>query len=160
MSKKMKWLENHAPLGIDVRSQVGWYIAGGVAATLHSMWFFVEYLSARNELYIRTATGLKLIESAVMKSFGALTQNVFLTFYIVEVVSLLTVIFFYFYHYDGSKMIYLMKRLPDKSEFYRRVFTLPIAGTVILVVWMVILRMIYYAVYILCTPSQCLPLSV
>lgn len=155
-----KWIENHAPLGIGVGTQVGWYLAGVVAATLHSMWFFVEYVSARNELYVRTSGGLKLIESAVMMSFGALTENIFLTFYIVEVVTLLTVIFFYFYHFDGSNMMYLMKRLPDKSELYRRVLTLPITGAVLLVVWMGILRMIYYAVYILCTPSQCLPLSV
>lgn len=158
MSKMKQWLENHAPLGIGVGTQAGWYIAGAVAATLHSLWFFKEYLSARNELYVGTPTGLKLIESAVMKSFGELTEHVFLTFYIVEVVTLLTVIFFCFYHYDGSKMLYLMKRLPDKSELYRRVFTLPIAGALLLVVWMGILRMLYYAVYILCTPSQCLPL--
>ena len=158
MSEKIKWLEQYAPLGIGVRNQVTGFIVGIVAATLHSMWFLVEYISARNELYIRTATGMKLIEGAVIRDFSSLTEYVFLTFYIVTIVTFLTAVFFYFYHFDGSKMLYLMKRLPNKWELFRRCVTLPSAGTVILLVWMSLLRILYFAVYTLCTPSQCLPL--
>ena len=160
MSEKIKRLEKYAPLGIGVGSQVAWYIVGAVAATLHSMWFLVEYLQARNELYVGTASGLQLIEGAVIKDFVSLAQPVFLSFYIVAIVTFLTAIFFYFYHYDGSNMMYLMKRLPDKRELYRRVLTLPIAGVVVLMLWMIILKALYYAIYIMCTPIQCLPLPV
>ena len=160
MSEKMKWLEKYAPLGIGVEKQVTAYIIGVIVATLHSMLFLVRYLEARSELYATNINGMVLIEGAVIYDFGALTDTVFWTFYIVEIVTMLCSVFFYFYHYDGSKMMYLMKRLPDKKELYRRVFTLPIAGTVILVVWMGILRMLYFTIYVICTPSQCLPLPI
>lgn len=160
MRENMKWIEKYAPLGIGIGTQIGWYIVGVVAATLHSMWFLVKYLQARSELYVGTPRGLELIEGAVIRDFVSLAQPAFVSFYIVAIVTFLTVIFFYFYHYDGSNMMYLMKRLPDKRELYRRVLTLPIAGVVVLMVWMVILKVLYYAIYIFCTPSQCLPLSV
>lgn len=66
--------------------------------------------------------------------------------------------YYYTYHYQGSKMMYLMKRLPDKWEVHRRCWTLPLAGTALLCVWMLVLRMLYFAIYMVCTPSQCLPL--
>lgn len=158
MREKTKWLEKYAPLGIGVDKQVTAFLAGLVVSTLHSMWFLLRYGEARRELYTRTSSGLKLMEGAIIRDFSDLTENVFLTFYVVMIVTFLTVIFFYFYHYEGSKMMYLMKRLPDKWELYRRVITLPVAGTIILLVWMTMLKMLYYSIYVICTPSQCLPL--
>lgn len=160
MKDKWIWLEKYAPLGIGVKRQVGAYIGGMVMATLYSMHFLIVYMQARSELYIRTVTGVVLKEGAVIRDFGALTQYVFLSFYILGSITGLTIVFFYFYHYEGSKMLYLMKRLPQKWELCKRCVTLPSAGLVILVVWMGILKMIYYTIYIVCTPSQCLPLPI
>lgn len=160
MSEKMKWLEKYAPPGIGVEKQVIGFIAGLVIATLHSMLFLVRYSEARQALYESVGTKQKLIQGAIILDFDILTGTVFWSFYLMGIVTLLTIIFFYFYYYDGSKMMYLMKRLPDKTEVYRRIVTLPIAGVVILTIWMGILKMLYFAIYILCTPSQCLPLSV
>ena len=158
MEEKMKWLEKYAPLGIGVKNQVTAYFAGVITATVYSMWFILRYISARNELFENVRGEQKLIEGAVMRDFNMLTQNLFWGFVIMIIVTLFTGVFFYFYHYEGSKMIYLMKRLPDKGELWRRCVTLPIVGTVILVVWMIIVRLLYFVIYVFCTPAQCLPL--
>lgn len=158
MKEKTKRLEKYAPPGIQVSTEVGWFYFGMIVATFHSMLFLIQYISARDELYIRTSRGLELIEGAIIRDFGTLTENVFLTFYLVCIVTLLVGVYHYFYHYQGSKMMYLMKRLPDKWEVHKRCWILPIAGFCITVVWMLIVRMLYYAIYIFCTPSQCLPL--
>lgn len=158
MTEKMKWLENYTPLGIDAGKQVGWWLAGVVAATLHSMLFLIRYFDRRADLYILKAGKRVLIDGAVMTDFGTLTEGVFLTFYLVSIVTLLVIIYHYFYHYQGSKMMYLMKRLPDKWELHRRCITLPVVGAVLMMVWMLVVHMLYYTIYILCTPSQCLPL--
>ena len=158
MSEKMKWLEKYAPLGIGVEKQIKAFIAGGAIATLYSMLFFREYAIARAELYEHTTTGKKLIEGAIIQSFGGLTYYIFLGFNIMITITFLCSAFFYFYHYDGSKMIYLMKRLPNKWELLRRCVTLPIAGVIILFAWMNFLRLLYFAIYLIITPSQCLPL--
>lgn len=158
MSKKKSWLEDHAPLGINVHSEVTYYAGGVTVATIQSMGFLFRYGEARRALYEVKAGKPVLIEGAVIKDFASLTENMFLLAVVVCVVTLLASIFYYMYHYQGSKMMYLMKRLPDKWEVYRRCLTLPIAGATLMAVWAFVLRMIYYAIYILCTPNQCLPL--
>ena len=158
MTEKMKGLENYAPLGIDAGKQVGWWLVGVAVATLHSMLFLFRYVDRRADLYHLKAGKRVLIEGAVITDFETLTEGVFLSFYLIGIVTLLVIIYYYFYHYQGSKMMYLMKRLPDKWELYRRCITLPVVGAVLLMVWMLVVRMLYYSIYILCTPSQCLPL--
>ena len=158
MSEKWKWLEKYAPLGINVATEVGVYIAGVAIATLQSMTFLLNYSNAWYELYTYRGSKRVLIEGAIIQDFNILLENVFLLSVIVCIATLLTTIFHYMYHYDGSKMMYLMRRLPDKWDLHRRCWTLPIVGTVLMAVWTIILKGIYYAVYILCTPSQCLPL--
>ena len=158
MREKAKWLEKYAPLGVNVYSGLKWDIAGVVLATLQSMLFFMRYGIARGALYEEYAGKKVLIEGAVIEDFAILTKGIFSCFYIVCVSILLSVGYNYLYHFQGSKMIYLMKRLPDKWELYRRCLTLPIAGALIIATWGLVLRMIYFAIYMLCTPSQCLPL--
>lgn len=159
MTEKMKCLENYAPLGIGVEKQIKGFFAQGIVATVYSMLFFVAYANARSALYEHTMFGEKvLIKGAMIREFSSLTEYVFWGFYIVIVTTLLTAVYNYFYHYQGSKMLYLMKRLPDRGELCRRCVTLPIAGSVILIAWMYLLRMLYFAIYLIFTPSQCLPL--
>ena len=158
MSEKMKWLEKYAPLGIGVEKQVTAYLVGTGIATLYSMWYLVRYISARNELFEYIRGERQLIEGAIIRDFGMLTQNLFWGFLIIIVVTILSAVSFYFYHFDGSNMLYLMKRLPNRWELCKRCITLPIAGTGILIVWAEIVYLLYYAIYLICTPAQCLPL--
>jgi hypothetical protein len=53
--------------------------------------------------------------------------------------------------------IYLMKRLPDPSERHRRALMLPLLAIAATVVLAILLRLIYFAVYLLATPKTCLP---
>jgi len=158
MTGNKKWLEKHAPLGMDLTSEIGMYILGVIVATGQSLLFLLSYSGAYQELYEYRGGKKVLIEGAFIQPFDNLAEGLFTFGIIVCVVSLLTVIYHYIYHYQGSKMMYLMKRLPDKTDLKKRCWTLPVAGAVIMAVWMFILRMIFYAVYMLCTPSQCLPL--
>lgn len=156
--KRNKWMEKYAPPGIDVATEKGWYLAGLVVATLWSMWFFIQYLNERNALFEYKNGQPRLIEGAMMCSFEQLMEYRFWLFQVVLVSMLFMVVYHYFYHYQGSKMMYLMRRLPDKWELHRRCVALPIIGAVITVLCMVGLRVLYFAVYIFCTPQQCLPL--
>ncbi len=158
MREKTKWLEKYAPLGIDVTTELAGYIAGVIIATLQSLLFLYHYLYALGELYTTRAGKRVLIEGVMIQDFGTLMEGVFLLAFMMCGITLSRVAYYYIYHYQGSKMMYLMKRLPEKWELHKRCWTLPIAGVVLLVIWMSVLRMLYFAIYILCTPSQCLPL--
>ena len=102
MSEKMKWLEKYAPLGIGVVNQVMSYLVGLVIATVYSMWFIIRYISARNALFEYVRGERKLIEGAVIQDFGILTENLFWGFVIMMIVTILTAVFFYFYHFCSS----------------------------------------------------------
>ena len=159
MREKTKWLEKHAPLGIDVTTEFGLYIFGVVMATLLSAFcFFVDYSYALNELYTYRGNKRVLIEGAIMQDFNVMIDELGTVSTLVCVVTLLVTVGHYMYHYQGSKMMYLMKRLPDKWDVHRRCWTLPVTGAVLMVVWAFVLKMLFYAVYMFCTPSQCLPL--
>ena len=159
MSEKTKWLEKYAPPGMDVGSEVMWY--GGVIliATLQSLITFLSrYGEALSMLYTTRGGKRVLVEGAIMAYFQELMSGVFVLMVIACMLTLVRISYYYIYHYQGSKMMYLMKRLPDRWEVHRRCFTLPVAGAVLIGIWAMILNMLYFTIYIICTPSQCLPL--
>ena len=158
MSEKWKWLGKYAPLGIPYEKHIRGFFALVTCATICTMFFFLQYGNALEELYTYRAGKKVLMEGVVIDSFGQITEGLFLMGYAVSVAVFLMVIYYYLYHYQGSKMMYLMKRLPDRWDIHRRCWTFPVCGAVITVVWMKILEMIYYGIYIIFTPSQCLPL--
>ena len=158
MSEKWKWLGKYAPLGIPYEKHIRGFFALVGCATGCSMFFFLQYANALDRLYTYRAGKKVLMVGAIIDSFGQITEGLFLMGYAISIAVFLMVIYYYLYHYQGSKMMYLMKRLPDKWEIHRRCLTLPIAGAVLMAVWMKLLEMFYYVIYILWTPSQCLPL--
>lgn len=50
-------------------------------------------------------------------------------------------------HYQGSRSIYLMRRLPDRWELWRRCLTLPLAGLAAALVIALGLSAVYFRVY-------------
>lgn len=159
MREKTKWLEKYSPPGIDVSSEVMWYIAGLIIATLQSfIAFLIRYVEELNYLYTDRGGKQVLIEGAVIGDFHNMLNGAYILMFILCVLTLARIIYYYIYHYQGSKMMYLMRRLPDKWEVHKRCFTLPVTGLVLIGIWTMILRMIYFTIYILCTPSQCMPL--
>ena len=152
------WMERYAPLGINLAQEVLYWVMTMTISTVWSMQFLLRYWNVYEKLFEWRGQKRVLMEGAMVPLFETLTENLFEVFFLVLIYCVLTAVYHYFYHYQGSKMMYLMKRLPKKLELHIRCWTLPVAGTVIAVVWMLILKFIYYAIYLLCTPNQCLPL--
>lgn len=151
---KYGWLKSYAPPGIHLAQEVRYWMMTMVASTVWSMLFIVRYMENRSLLY-KTVAGKKvLIEGALMPNFEYLTDNLFEVFSMVIIYCVIIAIYHYFYHYQGSKMMYFMKRLPNKWEVHIRCLSLPVCGSVIAIVYMLVLRMLYYAIYILCTVKR------
>ena len=152
------WMERYAPLGINLAQEVLYWVMTMTISTVWSMQFLLSYWNVYEKLFEWRGQKRVLMEGAMVPFFETLTENLFEVFFLVLIYCVLTAVYHYFYHYQGSKMMYLMKRLPKKLELHIRCWTLPVVGTVIAVVWMLILKFIYYSNYLLCTPNQCLPL--
>ena len=97
-----------------------------------------------------------IMEGAVMPAFAVIlddTMDGFLMFFWIMVV---LIVMHYMTYYKESKSIYLMKRLPDKWELYRRSVVVPLVAILIQIITGAACLMLYYGIYLFFTPAQCL----
>lgn len=159
--KLMTMLNDYIPPGIELKRELKYIAVGLVGAMLYSFSFFFAYISARNDLYYydyRTEEYI-LNTNAVITEFETLLAGRFAGFAVFILFLFLMGIYHYVYHYQGSKSIWLMKRLPNRMELHRRCLLLPLFAAIASIAIMGMLFLIYYGVYIMCTPEMCLPLG-
>lgn len=156
----VKKLEKYTPPGIDFANQLKLCLLGLSAAVGWSVSYIAKYMTARANLYEYSLVGEVLREGAVIAEFGQLLHDGldsldgFLMFYIVMAGLL---VYYYLYYYQGSKSIYLMRRLPDRWELYRRCIVLPLSSVVAAALTEAGILLLYYGIYLVFTPQQCLP---
>lgn len=150
------WMEPYAPPGLNIAKELSSWIFCMAASTFWCMNFLLRYWDYRAGLFEIRGGRKILLENAKMPNFEFLTKDLFEVFGIVILFCVLVVVYHYYYHYQGSKMMYLMLRLPNKWEVHRRCFALPVVAGAISIVYMLVLRMLFYGIYLFCTPAQCL----
>lgn len=158
MKDKNQWMKSYAPLGLDITKERGGWIFCMVVSTCWCLTFLGRYLDYRSQLFEIRGNRKILIEGAKMPNFEFLTKDLFEVFGVVLIFCALIIVYHYYYHYQGSKMMYLMRRLPNKWEVHVRCFTLPVVAGVISIIYMMVLRLLFFAIYYWCTPVQCLSL--
>jgi len=152
-------LEKYTPPGIKFIDEFKLCLIWWGTAIGYSISFLIKYMTARSELFEYSLKGRVLRKGAVITSFydlmheGLDSFDGFLMFYLVMIGVLVC---HYIYYYQGSKSIYLMRRLPDKWEMHRRSITLPFVMITIGVLTQSALWMFYYGIYLTCTPAECL----
>ena len=63
---------------------------------------------------------------------------------------------YYLLHRQGSNSIYVMRRLPDPWELWRRVLTMPLTGLLLLILQRVAMELIYRLLFHLLIPASCI----
>ncbi len=159
-----EFIKHNTPPGINSRAQIRFLVVGLVCSVLYSTSFFGSYFRERGELYDYQKGKLTLIEGAKIADFhdilGLYYRSSIICFFILAVCMLAYVIYYYLSFRQGSMSIYLMKRLPKKSEMHRRALTLPCLSALICIFAALITTFVYFAFYILLTPEACLPSDV
>ena len=98
------------------------------------------------------------LEGAKMLPFEELLSGKLNLYYLLVAAMIVVIILNYAYHRQGSKSVYMMRRLPNRLEMHKRCLTLPLVGIFLtIVVAGVFCLLLYYGVYIRQTPVQCLP---
>lgn len=141
---KINLFTRNSPPGINIKQEAGIFIAGLVCATIYSFSFFISYIVAREML----AEGEKLA------MFGTLLGSSLNGFIMLAICMPGFIVIHYLYFRQGSKSIYLMKRLPVRTELYRRIFMLPVLAVFTSLAAAFAIKMIYFAVYMVFTPSE------
>lgn len=151
-------LDSYVPVGVDGKREAGWLLGGlAAAALIGAAGFLNRYLDARQALYYSRALKNQLIHGAVITGFPELIGGSSTGFSLICLVMPFLAAYHYLYHYRGSRSIYLMRRLPDRWELHRRCLAIPTVGLVAAMAVLGLLGIVFYAIYILCTPAQCLP---
>ena len=152
-----KTIEKQLPPGVDSGIEIKAISFGLLAAVVYSLSFVYKYIDARNSLFVYKYGSVKMImEGAVMPAFAVIlddTMDGFLMFFWIMVV---LIVMHYMTYYKESKSIYLMKRLPDKWELYRRSVVVPLVAILIQIITGAACLMLYYGIYLFFTPAQCL----
>ncbi len=150
-------LARHAPPGIKQEWEKQFFVSGWVASLLYSFGFLIRYFDYRSDLFVyRSGTIRELDTSRVMPDFYVVLDNCLMFYVMFAVCMLLFAVYHYAYHRMGSKSIYTMRRLPNKWELHRRCLTLPIAAALILLISAAVTLMLWFGIYMLCTPDPCL----
>lgn len=153
-------LGRYIPMGIEPegeRSLLLWSLGAG---TVWSFFLFVSsYNEAYNNLFHHVGFGRTMLrEGAVMPGLFEIMAGTETIFVLVCAAMPFWALYHYAYHYNGSKSIYLMRRLPERWELHRRCLAVPAVGAVSSMALQGLLGSLYYLIYILCTPRQCLPM--
>ena len=150
-------LSRYAPVGMKLHMEKTVWGLGLGASLVYSGLFLIRFVDACGELYEYKGVDRVLIEGAKIERFGVLLGNGLVGFAITAVVMLLFSIYHYLYHFQDSKSIYLMRRLPNRWELSRRCLTLPVAAAVLSLAAAVVLLGFYLGIYLVFTPKGCLP---
>ena len=160
--KLKEFRKRYSPPGKDMKSESFAYTLMLVLSSIFSLGFFVGYREARAMLYEYDRLNNKyfLRENAVIADFNSITEITFMGFIILSVVSFVFIIFRYTYYRQDSMSIYLMKRLPDRFEIHKRALIIPVILSSGSLICAFVIRSIYFLIYVIATPKQCLPLDV
>lgn len=158
---KPDFIKRNSPPGMSMKQEICFLLIGLGASFLYSLVFFAQFARARESLYEVIGGKRVLKDGAIMEDFADLIgdtpiDSVFLGFFFVAICMLGYIIYHYAYYRQGSKSIYLMKRLPKRSEIHRRALTLPFLAMLSCIVIAFAVMMIYFAFYMLATPEACL----
>lgn len=87
---------------------------------------------------------------------GSVHSSVYLPFGIAVIAVVLLALLNYSGFSQGSRALYLMRRLPDTNELPRRCLALPVLTLLAAVILLALLTLVYWAIYWAVTPDQCM----
>lgn len=151
------------PPGYDYMAELKRVFYLWILAVVYSLRFWWDYYDAYQRLFVwRQIPGqLKaeyvLREGAVIAPFEGLFGPCLLLMVPLAVMLTVTAIMHLLYYYQGSKSIYLMRRLPVKGIVARTSLTAPLLELLAAGITVLVLGGLYYCGYLWITPKICLP---
>lgn len=149
---------NYFPVGADTRQELRWMLGGYIVGLgFACLSFLTRFIHARGELYEWQHREQVLIPGAQMKDFVEVLGPSLWGFWVVIFALAALAAFHYLSHWQPSKSIYIMRRLPDKWELHRRCLTAPVLGVMVSLALAFLALVIFYWIYMYATPEVCLP---
>ncbi len=149
-------LTRYVPPGVNFRVELKWLGTGLLLSFFYSLIFLINYSNHYGSLFWYNGTEKVLLEGAAMPDFIEILGNSLVGFLILAICMTAVLLYHYAYYYQGSKSIYLMKRLPSRRELWRRCVIFPVLAVAVCLFFAFLLLLIYFEIYIAFTPKACL----
>lgn len=152
-----KRLERFYPVGYDMRFEI---IITVLLCIGICFWSFIMYsaclLTGLKAVTVGYEDGERMIVEALGFRVPAFTNypEAFEGFVLVAVLAVFMVIYRYYYHYQSSKSIYLMKRLPKRSELYVRCLSGSVIISAIGILFLICIAIICLIYYLVIVPKE------
>ena len=153
-----QWMTRQVPPGLDWWTELKWAVSGlGVGALWSLTAFGYQFSNALRRLYDWVGGKSILVESRTIDPFPELLYQAMAGLLLGILLTIPLACYHYAYHYLGSRSIYLMRRLPDGWELWRRCLTVPALLAVVFLLTIELLTFLYFLIFLLATPDACLP---
>lgn len=143
----MKSSKRCSPPGMEMEKEQNYYYLLLLLLVFPVLEFAGQLGKALNQLN-------RLYGYEMMPDFYEFMKGKFLLFGIIILYCLGTMVFRFFYYYQGSKSIYLMRRLPDRSLLIRSCVETPLQRISISLLVMMGMVLLLYLAYWIATPMQ------
>lgn len=153
--KLKKFIEHSIPPGAVAAFIPRYLIIGYIGSVIYSFTFWYRYFDKYWRLFIHDGD-LTVLSGEMMTGFGVLHDGSMLGFKFFAAWCTAFIIHYYTYYRQGSKSIYLMKRLPNRFEMHRRAITVPILMCVTFFIMSALTTLVYFGLYLLITPNECI----
>ena len=128
----------------------------GIGAGL-SLQFFERLYRAAEVLYEYTDRKRVLREDVTAASFGQLVTGHWGLYIPLVLFLAVMTIYHYIYYYRVTRSIYLMRRLPRRGVMFKSCVLGPLLGVGAAAAVLSLLYLLYYGMYLLVIPGECLP---
>lgn len=153
-----QWIERQVPPGLDWWTEVKWAVSGLAVGAFWSLTAFCyQFYNARNRLYGWVNEKYVLVESRTIAPFPELLDQSMAVLLLGMVLTIPLACYHYAYYYLGSRSIYVMRRLPDRWEQWRRCLMVPVLLAAACLLAIELLTFVYFLKFLLETPDPCLP---
>lgn len=149
-------LKQYVPLGIDYKAEIKRVCVVFAVGDIYSLGFLFSYYKNYDDLFYWHGGKKILVEGVIMPDFVSILNNYLMGFAVIILYMAALAVYYYAYHYLGSKSVYLMKRLPEHYELLKRCIIFPLAISILCIFAAFMLMSIYFGVYMWITPNECL----
>lgn len=148
-------ITKYFPVGYPYQQEMKLLKIWLIGSIIGSFSFFYRYYLAYRKLYYYHTLLQKWVlqKGVLMEPFSVLSDGIFRGFWIGFLLLGILAFCHYRYYYQGSKSIYLMKRLPDRWLCLKSCIVVPIVVGILFLIIMVLLYGIYFGIYIWVTPK-------
>lgn len=159
----MKWEKRNEwfPPGYEYDREIRMIVVWMIASIVYSLRYLACYYEEYHGLFINVKVdgGLQRVVhvGAKIAPFRDILGYNLYGFGIAAIFLLVFAVLHYWYYFQDSRSIFLVRRLSDRWYVMQTCILAPAVGILVTLLCMGSLWLIYYGVYILVTPKECLP---